>query len=60
MQYVLNNFFSRTSACSASECLGELIFTTPFAISIVYSMAAALGLRAHKAGKMDESGIPLG
>jgi hypothetical protein len=59
MQYVSNNFFSRTSVCSGSECLGELIFTTPCAVSIVYSVAAAIGLKSHRRGRTDEAGFPL-
>jgi hypothetical protein len=59
MQYVLDNFFSRTSVCSASECLGEFFFTTPCAVSIVYSAAAAVGLRSQLRGRNDKSGFPL-
>jgi hypothetical protein len=49
-QFVLATFFGRASACSESECLGEFFFTTPFAISIVYSAAAAFGLRSYRRG----------
>src|ERR1700733_8725683 len=55
MQYVMDNFFGRTAACSASECLEEFLFTTPCAISIVYSIAAAVGLKSHKPSSLDKS-----
>jgi hypothetical protein len=48
MRYVMDNFFGGTVACSGSECLGELLFTTPCAASIVYSLAAAGGLKSHR------------
>ncbi len=43
--YVLANLFGATLKCSGSECLYELLFTTPFAASITYSMGAYLRKR---------------
>lgn len=40
--YMLANLFGPTLKCSDSECLGELLFTTPFTASITYSIAAYL------------------
>ena len=48
MQDVMATFFGGTIACSRSECLGELLFTTPCAASIVYSLAAAWGLKSYR------------
>jgi hypothetical protein len=39
-EYVLNSLFGPASRCSGSECLGELVFTTPFTASVTYSMGA--------------------
>src|ERR1700743_3214419 len=55
MQYIVNNFFGRTSLCSSGECLDEFLFTTPFAISIVYSVAAVFGLKSYRKGRADNS-----
>jgi len=60
MQYVLGNFFGRTSACSGSECLAEFFFTTPCAASIVYSVAAGVGLKSYRRSRHDESELPPG
>lgn len=38
--YAVANLFGRTSVCSASECLNELVFTTPFTASITYSIGS--------------------
>ena len=38
--YTLANLFGPTKNCGGSECLGELLFTTPFAASITYSIGA--------------------
>jgi hypothetical protein len=59
MQDVIDNFFGRTSSCSNSECLAEFFFTTPCAISIVYSVAAVFGLAAYKRSGLDDSGFPV-
>ena len=38
--YAMANLFGPTSACSNSECLGELFFTAPFTASVTYSVGA--------------------
>jgi hypothetical protein len=43
--YMLANLFGPTLKCSGSECLGELLFTTPFIASITYSVGAFLRKR---------------
>lgn len=43
--YMLANLFGPTYKCSGSECLGELLFTTPFAASVTYSIAAYIRRR---------------
>lgn len=43
--YMLANLFGPTDKCSGSECIGELIFTTPFAASVMYSLAAYIRKR---------------
>ncbi len=43
--FVLANLFGSTVKCSGSECLYELVFTTPFAASITYSIGAYLRRR---------------
>jgi hypothetical protein len=58
MQYVMDNFFGRTSACSSSECLAEFFFTTPCAVSIVYSIVAVFGLKSYRRRRLDDSGFP--
>jgi hypothetical protein len=40
--YVVSNLFGPTIRCSGSECLGELLFTTPFTASVAYSLGAFL------------------
>ena len=40
--YAMANLFGPTSACSNSECLGELLFTVPFTASLTYSVGAFL------------------
>lgn len=57
MQYIWVQFFG---TCSNSECAGQFLFTTPCAISIIYSVAAAIGLKSYRRGGTDESGFPLG
>jgi hypothetical protein len=42
-QEFLNNFFGTSDKCGSSECLYELIFTTPFAASLAYSLGATFG-----------------
>jgi hypothetical protein len=59
MQFVIDDFFGRTSTCSSGECLAEFFFTTPCAISIVYSVTAVFGLRAYKRSGLDDSGFPV-
>ena len=43
--YMVTNLFGPTLKCSGSECLGELIFTTPFTASVTYSIGAYLRKR---------------
>ena len=43
--FMLANLFGPTLKCSGSECLGELIFTTPFTASVTYSIGAYLRKR---------------
>jgi hypothetical protein len=38
--YAVANLFGRTSVCSASECLIELLFTKPSTASITYSIGS--------------------
>lgn len=38
--YAMANLFGPTSACSSSECLGEVIYTMPFVTSVTYSIGA--------------------
>jgi len=45
--YALANLFGSTLKCSGSECLYELVFTTPFTASITYSIGAYLRRRLH-------------
>lgn len=45
--YILANFFGPTLKCSGSECIGELLFTTPFTASVTYSVGAYLRKRRH-------------
>jgi len=45
--YMLANLFGPTLRCSGSECLGELLFTTPFTASITYSFGAYLRKRRN-------------
>jgi len=40
--YALAKFFGPTAKCSVSECLAELLYTTPFAASVAYSIGAYL------------------
>jgi hypothetical protein len=46
--YAVNDLFGKTGQCSGSECLGELIVTTPCSVAVAYS-AGALVFRAWKA-----------
>ena len=59
MRYVLDNFFGSGHTCEASECLGVFFFTTPCAMSIIYSVTAAFGLRSFRKGTVDQSGFPV-
>jgi hypothetical protein len=43
--YVIANLFGPTDRCSGSECLGELIFTTPFTATVLYSIGAYIKIR---------------
>jgi hypothetical protein len=43
--YMLANLFGPTLKCGASECIGELIFTTPFVASITYSIGGYIRKR---------------
>lgn len=45
-QYAVNNFL--TTRCGSTECLGELIFTYPFAASVAYSVGAIAGRRRDR------------
>jgi hypothetical protein len=45
--YMLANLFGPTLRCSGSECLGELLFTTPFTASITYSFGAYVRKRRN-------------
>jgi hypothetical protein len=47
-QYIRDNFFGPSLKCSGSECLGELIFTTPFAASVGYSIGAFMGYMKYR------------
>lgn len=38
--YAMVNLFGPTSACSGSECLGELLYTMPFTAAVSYSVGA--------------------
>jgi hypothetical protein len=38
--YAMVNLFGPTSACSDSECLGELLFTMPSTAAVTYSVGA--------------------
>ncbi|MGA3264584.1 MAG: hypothetical protein ABSC47_11130 [Terracidiphilus sp.] len=33
--YMAHNLFGKTPQCSATECLGELIYTIPFVVSVM-------------------------
>ena len=43
--YAIANLFGPTIKYSGSECLYELLFTTPFAASVTYSLGAYLRRR---------------
>jgi hypothetical protein len=43
--YMLAELFGPTNKCSDSECLFELLFTTPFTASITYSIGAYIRKR---------------
>jgi hypothetical protein len=55
--YMLANLFGPTLKCGASECIGELLFTTPFTASITYSIGAYLRKRRDARG---EARSPIG
>lgn len=40
--HAMANLFGPTSACSDSECLGELLFTMPSVASVAYSVGALI------------------
>jgi len=46
--YLVHMFFGTRAQCSASECIGELFFTTPCLAAITYSLGAAVGLFSTK------------
>ncbi len=48
LDYIAANFFGPTSKCSDTECLNELVFTTPFAATVGYSVGAAFGVRSYR------------
>ena len=54
--YALANFFGPTVKCSGSECLAELLFTTPFTASITYSIGAYLR-RLRKTSRYPDSSV---
>ena len=43
--YMLASLFGPTLKCGDSECMGELLYTTPFTASIMYSVGAYLRKR---------------
>jgi hypothetical protein len=51
--YALAHLFGRSDKCSDSECIAELLFTTPFAASVMYSVAASL--KERKVAQANES-----
>ena len=51
--YVLANLFGPTLKCSGSECLYEVVLTTPFAASIMYSIGAYI--RQHRLPAMSQT-----
>jgi hypothetical protein len=48
LEYMYVNLLGRTTACSGTECLYELFFTTPLVTSVMYSVAARFGLLAYR------------
>ena len=38
--YMVHSLFGKTTQCSGSECMGELVFTMPFIVSVTYSLGA--------------------
>ena len=46
--YAFANLFGSSVRCSGSECLDELLFTTPFAASVTYSIGVYLRERHLK------------
>lgn len=50
--YAVANLFGSTLRCSGSECLDELLFTTPFAASVMYSIGAYLRERRLKSAEL--------
>jgi hypothetical protein len=44
--YAFANLFAPPPRCSATECLGELIFTMPFTASVMYSIGACIKLHS--------------
>lgn len=51
--YICDNFFG--TRCSGSECLDELLFTTPFLSSISYSVTSYIVSR--KASRQPDDGV---
>jgi hypothetical protein len=46
--YMLANLFGPSNKCSATECLGELLFTAPFTASLTYSIGAYIAKQQAK------------
>ena len=45
LAHVIANLFGPTDRCNSSECLTEIIFTTPFTASVMYSIGAYIKIR---------------
>ena len=46
IDYVLDNLLNNN--CGATECLNELLYTTPWACSLAYSLAAGASIRNQR------------
>jgi hypothetical protein len=46
---LFDNLLAPTDKCAGSECVYELIYTTPLACSVAYSLVSWLTLRTHRA-----------
>jgi len=42
-QYLIHMFFGTERQCSATECVGELFFTSPCIAAIAYTLGAVIG-----------------